>query len=195
MNNIDKSLITGIILSGGKSSRMGKEKGLIDFNGQPLISYAIKTMEQIAGKILISANHPDYNKFGHQVIADEIPEFGPLGGLLSCLNQSKTHINLTLSVDSPYVTTDLYEFLLKHVSGYDIVLPEIEPGHYEPLCAFYSLNMRDIYREFAKKGNTKIPDAFKIVQFKAVSVCNEPFYTEKYFANFNTKEDILKYRI
>ncbi len=194
MNNMDKSSVTGIILSGGKSSRMGTEKGLIDFNGLPLISYAIKTLEQIAGRILVSANHPDYQQFGYEIVPDEILEFGPLGGLLSCLNQTRTEINFVLSVDTPNVTPELYHFLFNHISNQDIVIPEIETSHYEPLCGFYHKNMRDIYKTFAENGNSKIPDAFNIVRFKPVNVIHEPFYYPEYFANINTFRDLLKHK-
>lgn len=173
---------------------MGKEKGLIDFNGMPLISYAIKTMEQLAGRILISANHTDYHQFGCEVIPDEIPEFGPLGGLLSCLNQTRTDINFVLSVDTPNVTVELYRFLLNHLANQDIVIPEIEPNHYEPLCAFYHKNMRNVYKKFAEQGNSRIPDAFNIVRFKPVNVIHEPFYYPDFFANINTFNDVLKHR-
>lgn len=106
-----KDEITGIILAGGKSSRMGKDKGLCDFKGKALVSYAIETLRPLCGNLMISANYfPEkYAEFDLPVIADEVKNIGPMGGILSCLKQSHTQHNLVLSCDTPFVTTDVSE--------------------------------------------------------------------------------------
>jgi molybdenum cofactor guanylyltransferase len=187
-----KENITAIILSGGKSSRMGTEKGLLEFKGKPLVVHAIETMEKIAGRIMVSANYETYRQFGHEVVYDEVPECGPIGGLFSCLNKSETEINIVLSVDTPNVPAELYYHLLNHISGKDIVLPMLKTNQYEPLCAFYHRDMRNIFGEFIKAGNSRIPDIFEMVRFKAVPVENENYYSDGLFANINYMKDFIR---
>jgi len=79
--------ITGSILAGGESRRMGTEKGLVDFRGKPMIAYAVDAFLPYCDQILISANNASYNYLGFQVVKDEFPDSGPLGGIYSCLKQ------------------------------------------------------------------------------------------------------------
>jgi len=82
MNN---SGITGIILAGGKSSRMGKDKGWVLFRKKPLIDYAVELLGGICQSIVISANNSAYDKLGLPVYHDIIPDSGPMGGIYTCL--------------------------------------------------------------------------------------------------------------
>ncbi|HPG34509.1 MAG TPA: molybdenum cofactor guanylyltransferase, partial [Lentimicrobium sp.] len=77
---INKSQITGIVLAGGKSTRMGTDKGLMIFQGKPLVMYSIDLLSMFCGRILISSNNPEYAKFGYEIIADELPGAGPMAG-------------------------------------------------------------------------------------------------------------------
>lgn len=171
---------------------MGTEKGLLEFKGKPLVVHAIETMGKIAGKILISANNEVYRQFGNEVVFDEVLECGPIGGLFSCLNKSRTEVNIVLSVDTPNIPAELYFHLLNHISGKDLVLPMVETKHYEPLCAFYHRNMRHVLGEFIEAGNSRIPDVFERVRFKAVPVINENFYFDGLFTNINYMKDFVK---
>ncbi len=81
---------TGIILAGGKSSRMGEDKGLVLLNGKPMIQYVIEALKGVVSDIIIISNNASYNKFGIPVYPDIIKDKGPVGGIFTGLHHSKT---------------------------------------------------------------------------------------------------------
>ena len=82
--------MTAIILAGGKSRRMGTDKALLEIEGISLLNKAIQLCEQVCDTIIISSNHSGHKVFGYPVVADEIANCGPLGGIYSCLRKSQT---------------------------------------------------------------------------------------------------------
>ena len=189
--SIDKKQITGIILAGGKSRRMGREKGLVEFMGLPLIEHALEEMQKPAGQILISANTKAYDQYGFQVVYDIYPDSGPMGGIYSCLTQSGTEHNLVLSCDTPFVTEELFRHLLRHSEGFDIVAPWHGGEHYEPLCAYYSKSVLPVMESFMQEGNYKIPDLFREVKFLPLEMHSGlPFHHERLFFNINSRKEL-----
>lgn len=104
-------LITAIILSGGKSSRMqGNDKGLLLLNNKPLYRHVIDRIKPQVSNIIISSNSniEQYRQANYDVISDQIPGFlGPLAGIYSGLIHSTTEWNLIVSCDTPFLPTDL----------------------------------------------------------------------------------------
>lgn len=192
MRHITKDEITGIILAGGKSSRMGKDKALSDFKGKPLISYAIETLKPLCGTLIISANQTGkYGTFGLPVISDEIKNIGPMGGILTCLKHSETQHNLIISCDTPFVGSDLFMHLLRKIENYQVVVPSHETFLIEPLNAYYNTNLIGEMEKSIWEGNYKLMDFFKKVRFKSVEINEKlPFYKEHLFLNINTLKDI-----
>jgi len=182
---------TGIILAGGKSSRMGTDKGLLELCGKPLITYAIQALAGLCETIIISSSSDAYIPFGYKVIADEYPGIGPMGGIYSALKHSKTEKNLVLSCDLPFASTKLLSFILKNSAGYEVAVPWQGNRHYEPLCGFYGLSVLDPMHAFIKKGNYKLPDLFETIQINRLNINNKSdFYSENLFLNVNSKHDL-----
>jgi molybdenum cofactor guanylyltransferase len=77
--------ITGFILAGGQSSRMGTDKAMLQIDGKTLMERAIEICKPFCHEILISSNNPKHGNFGFAVISDEINNCGPMGGIYSCL--------------------------------------------------------------------------------------------------------------
>lgn len=183
--------ITGVILAGGKSRRMGTEKGLVEFMGRPLMEYALEKMQKLADRILISANTNAYDQYDFEVVHDIFPDSGPMGGIYSCLEQSNTENNLLLSCDTPFVTVEFFRYLVHHSAGYTVVAPWHKDEHYEPLCAFYSKSVLPVMERFIQKGNYKIPDLFKEVKFLPLKMHpGLPFYNEYLFYNINSQKEL-----
>ena len=102
------SAITGIILAGGKSERMGTDKGLILYKGKPFIKHVYEAMKAVLGNnIVVVSSNAAYDAFGYRRIEDLIADKGPVGGLYTALKQSKTKLNLVLSVDVPLISSEL----------------------------------------------------------------------------------------
>ncbi|MDO9255041.1 MAG: molybdenum cofactor guanylyltransferase [Bacteroidales bacterium] len=183
--------VTGIILAGGKSSRMGTDKGLQELCGKPLISYSIQVLSELCNTIIISTSSDAYQLFGYKTVADEIPGIGPMGGIYSALKQSKTEKNLVLSCDLPFVSKELMSYILKNSEGYQVAVPWEGDQHYEPLCGFYHLSILDQMNVFIKNNNYKLPDVFEKISINRLVINKESdFYTEELFLNVNSKHDL-----
>jgi molybdenum cofactor guanylyltransferase len=183
--------VTGIILAGGKSSRMGTDKGLQELSGKPLISYAIHALAGICSEILISSSSDAYRPYGYRLVADEFPGIGPIGGIYSALRQSKTIQNLVLSCDLPFVQKDLLSYILENSEEYQVAVPWMGNQHYEPLCGFYRLTVLEKMTDFIKDENYKLPDLFDQIRINKL-IINQGmgFYHDFLFMNVNSKHDL-----
>jgi len=191
-NKIDKQDITGIILAGGASSRMGKDKGLCEFKGKSLVSYAIDVLKPLCGTLLISSNNiVDYQKYGYKVVPDLFKKIGPIGGIYSSLKVSETKHNLIISCDTPFLILELMEFVLANSTGYDIVVPEHGNSYIEPLAAYYSSEIIDTVAQSINHGDYKLMNLFDKVKFKSLKVDTINSYSDKLFKNLNTPSDLL----
>ena len=183
--------ITGIILAGGLSSRMGSDKGLVQLCRKPLISYAVDALSGLCNEIIISSASEAYNAMGFAVVKDEIPDIGPMGGIYSALRQSKTPDNLVLSCDLPFVSNDLMNYILEQSDGFEVAVPCEGTEHYEPLCGYYNQSVLGIMSDYIQKSNYKLPDLFREVAINRLQI-NGPFgfYHKNLFLNVNTKHDL-----
>jgi molybdopterin-guanine dinucleotide biosynthesis protein A len=188
-----KEEITGIILSGGKSSRLGREKGLALLNGKPLIQYAIDILKPISDRLFISANNhlEEYASLGYEVVEDEQKGIGPMGGLTTCLKKSNTRYNFILSCDTPFVPAEMFAYLLDSIENFQLAIPRHEDQFIEPLCAVYATNVIWQMEKSIENRNYKLYDFIKNTNTKFVDIQNHlPFYHEEMFVNMNTREDI-----
>ena len=132
----DRSELTGIILAGGKSSRMGREKGLVDFRGKPLIQYGIDLLSPYTERILISSSNPDYLSFGFEMVPDPVAGLGPVAGIAAALKSSRSVWNIVIACDLPFLQPELIDCLLDNADSYHAVIP-IHNGVMEPLAGIY----------------------------------------------------------
>ncbi|HFB61767.1 MAG TPA: molybdenum cofactor guanylyltransferase [Bacteroidetes bacterium] len=192
---INKEEVTGIILAGGRSSRMGKDKGLCSFRDKPLVSYAVDTLKPLCGEMMISVNHfPEkYAAFGLPVVPDEIQNIGPMGGLHACLKRSKTQHNLVISCDTPFVSTDVFRLLLQHVENYQVVCPSHDTFLIEPLSAYYNTNILGDLEKAIQHKEFKMMRFLKRIRFRTVPVeKGQSVFRETLFLNLNTPEDLKR---
>ena len=182
--------ITGIILAGGKSSRMGAEKGLIPFKGKPMINYAIEALSPFCNQILISANSTSYNFLGFEVIEDEIANSGPMGGIYSCMKHSKNELNFVLSCDMPLIAQQIASQIIDSIANFEVTIPWHGGEYFEPLCAVYHKNILPEFERFIKSGNFRIPDLIKNVSTKKIATGIEYGLDPKAFFSVNSKADM-----
>lgn len=185
--------VTGIILAGGKSSRLGQNKGLAHFRSRPLVSYAIKTLEPICSEIIISANNDleEYQKFGLEIITDELQNIGPMGGLVACLKKSTTRFNFVMACDTPFVNSDLFVYLLNNIENFQMAIPEHGDGMLEPLIGCYTTNILWYLEEAVKAGDYSLRGLMKKIRIKKVIIDPElPFFHENLFFNVNTPKEL-----
>ena len=182
--------ITAIILCGGKSTRMGTDKGMINIMGRPMVEHVIDHVKPLCDRILISTNLENYKYLGHEVIEDQWQDFGPAAGILSCLNVSETDNNLVISCDLPMATTSLLEKLHGYSFDADITVPRINT-HFQPLCGFYRTHIQDQFKDYLFSGEKSMQFIIQYFNFRVVS---QEMVTginlEKELQNFNCPEDI-----
>lgn len=175
--------VTAIILAGGKSTRMGEDKGLMLFEGKAMIEHIIKTVEPLVQEIIIIANNKEYHQFGYPVFEDIIKEKGPLAGILTGLKQSTSDYNLVLSCDVPFVNNELIQLLLSHNA--EVVIPKKDNRTHQ-LIGVYNKSCIPTLKEELANDRLKIKLAIKGLNVKIVDANH---IDNRIFHNINTKED------
>ncbi len=171
---------------------MGKDKGFVELNNKPLISYSIEVLSPICNQIIIGANSDNYKYFGYPVIGDEIKNIGPIGGIYSCLRSSRTNDNFILSCDMPLISVELIKYILSERGGFDVVIPVFK-NFREPLCAYYHKSIITGLFNAIETNRYKIQDVIKNFKTKFLPITEDlPFYQENLFANMNSEQDLLK---
>ena len=178
--------LTGIILAGGKSSRMGEDKGLMFFEGKPMIEYIIDVVKTYVNNIIIIANNKKYEQFGYPVYEDLIKDKGPLAGIYTGLNYSETDNNLVLSCDVPFVNSSILKLLIDNCSEVDVVIPEKEERTHQ-LIGIYNKSCSEIFEKELENDQRKLKLAIEKLNYKVI---NANTIEAKVFNNINSKDDI-----
>ena len=177
---------TGIILAGGKSSRMEQDKGLMLFDGKPMIEYSIALLKPMVDELLIISNNSDYEKIGYPVYADLVTDKGPLSGLYTGLYYSSTETNIVLSCDVPFVPEELMSFLLSSHQNNQITIPE-NNGRTHQLIGVFSKSCEANFALSLEKDELKLLDAFKNLNLNVVDA-NQ--FDAQLFKNINSPSDL-----
>ena len=178
-----------IILAGGKSSRMGQDKGLMMFKNKAMISHVIERVWTISNDIMIISNNVAYEKFGLKVHPDIHKEIGTLGGIFTGLSRSETEYNMILSCDTPFITSELLQLLISKADNYDVCIPTYNQRSHQ-LIGIYTKNCMAIFEKKIKEKDFKIRNSFNLLNVNLVD-CNH--MNENNFTNINTVEDLNAY--
>lgn len=179
---------TGYILAGGKSSRMGEDKGLKLLAGKPMIETVIDQLKLAVDKVVIVSNSPHYSKLKLEVTEDIIKHVGPAGGIYTALQHSTTGKNFIVSCDMPFVTAKSIAFMLRNGKDSEITLPKIR-GKIEPLFGVYSKNCLSKWKVLMDEDYFKIQDMVRYFNLKIIDVDDNILFSEKLFINLNTCKD------
>ncbi len=185
---MQRAEITGFVLAGGKSSRMGQDKALLEFQGQSLLAHMLKLITPFCSNTFISANNLEYQSFGADLIPDVYQGKGPISGIFSALSASCSDWNLIVSVDVPLVNPELLQYLVDSRNSYDAVVPVHLHGN-EPLIALYHRCVIPALQEMIEMKDFKLTNLFPHINTNYLD-CN--FLVEKYpqlFLNLNRQED------
>jgi len=183
---------TGIILAGGKSSRMGEDKGLVLLNGKPMIQYVIKALKEVVSDISIISNNESYNKFGVPVYADIIKDKGPVGGIYTGLYHSKTELNFCISCDVPMISSDFIFWLLNRSGNASITLP-MHNDKVHQMIGVYSKQVLANFKESTEKEHLKLSQVNNDMACEIIDIEKEyANFDELIFSNINTKNELIK---
>ena len=190
---IKKSEITGIILAGGRSSRMGTDKAFIKIGNRTLIENTYDLIKDYCSEILISANnHTGYSFPEQWIIPDDQQGLGPIGGIYSCLKRSGTVNNLVVAVDIPFINNGLIQFLLSNMADVELVVPITGKGKAEPLCAVYKKSVLPHLEKMVTELDLKVQNLMNYCKSKKLLISEElEFYNDRLFHNVNTPDDLI----
>src|SRR5690606_8792720 len=169
---INKKNITGIILSGGKSSRMGTDKGFLMYNGKSFIQHSIDALKPFVKDIMIVSNNTDYDAFGLNRIEDAIENAGPLAGVYSGLKQSKTNYNFVLSCDIPLINSTILQKLIDAMDDDSEIIQIESQGKTMPLIALYKKPCEAIFLKLLNEGECRLQFAVNLCKVKHVLLHN-----------------------
>jgi len=184
--------VTGFVLAGGLSSRMGENKSLMLFRGKPLVMYAIESLSPLVERVIVSSNLPVYDFTGCNVWPDELPVQAPINGLYSCLKRSKTDWNFILTCDMPFAGSSLFTYLLEQAHGEeDAVIPVHGQGLEEPLCGLYNRSTLNVLEHQIQIEQYSIRKLLRSIRCQFVNIGpGQEFYNSKMFSNLNSPADL-----
>jgi molybdopterin-guanine dinucleotide biosynthesis protein A len=184
--------ISGIILSGGKSSRMGENKAFIEIDGVPIIRRICNLFKTLFSEILIVTNEIElFQDFEAKIYHDLIPNQGALGGLYTGIYFSSFPHVFCVACDMPFLKGPVIRHLIEKMENYDVVVPKTQDG-LQPLHAIYSKNCLDPIRRIMERKHFKIIDIYPMVKVNVVEE-NEFRHldaTRESFLNVNTPEEL-----
>ena len=189
-----------IILCGGRSRRMGKDKGSLVLNDKPMLMHVLDAVKEIADEIvLVLRDKEQIDKYktilkGIElsiiVVTDETKDQGPLVGILTGLSYIKSDYAQILPCDSPFISKSfvLKMFEIAESKEFDAVVPIWDDGHIEPLHSIYRKNILVIIRDLIKNKRRNVKSLIDNLNVKYVDV-EELDESTMSFRNLNTVEE------
>lgn len=181
--------ISAYVLAGGKSSRMGADKGLVLFREKPMVQYVLDVLDANFTKTTIISPNQDYEQFGYEVIADIIPDIGPAGGIYTALKHTSTKKIFIISCDMPFITSKVVSFLVKNSRSAQICL-SLSDDYIQPLPGVYSTECAEKWEELVKQGNYKLRDLVTHFRLKTIETKNMFGLSDVLFMNINDKQQL-----
>ncbi len=183
---------TGIILAGGKSTRMGEDKGLVFLDGSPMIAHVIEHLKEVVDEIIVIANNAEYQQFGFPVYPDLVMDKGPVGGIYTGLFYSKTEVNLCISCDAPFVSAQFLRWLLSRANSSNITLPRFNENVHQ-LIGVYKKSAFPIFKKNLNSDRLKLSKVNDEAGCAIVDAGKSGLLLhEKEFSNMNRKSDLNK---
>jgi molybdopterin-guanine dinucleotide biosynthesis protein A len=131
------SAIGALVLAGGRSSRLGRDKALVRVDGQPLVAWLSARLAQVLSPVVVVVDRPARYALAVPQVTDAYSGLGPLGGLATGLEALDAPAAFACACDMPLLRPALVELLCAELDGYDVAVPE-RAGRLEPLCAVYA---------------------------------------------------------
>lgn len=142
--------VSGIILAGGASRRMGTDKASLGFGGETLLSRTVRVVSQVTDDVLVVGRVGGNDALSARYLADDFPNSGPLGGLLTGLRQARYPYATVVACDMPFLDASVLRLMGEVAEGYDAVVPRLD-GSAQPTLAVYGRSCSGaIERQFAR---------------------------------------------
>jgi molybdopterin-guanine dinucleotide biosynthesis protein A len=185
--------VTVAILAGGKSTRMGRDKAFVEFEGRTLLARSLDLARAISLHVRIIGSGDKFAPFA-PVVEDEFPNCGPLGGIHAALRASHTDLTLILAVDMPFIPRLLLQHLIAQALGAPnamAVVPRGDAG-WQPLCAVYRRKFAVAAEQALRAGRNKIDLLFDRASTRVIEPdeLQRAGFSSDVFRNLNTPEEL-----
>ena len=184
-----KEELSAFVLAGGKSSRMGQEKGLVHYRNKPLIAHVLEVAVQTAANVSIVTANPDYASLGFLLVADETPGLGPAAGVYTALSCSSSAFVLVIACDMPNIKPELIVAMFHAIGDADIIVAA-QNGRVEPLLAIYHQTISLRWKQLLGSGIRKMTDFFSHFDCRIFDTSGFAGVNENLFININTPGDL-----
>ncbi len=186
-----QTTLAGVILAGGQARRMDNaDKGLVNLNDKPLVSYIISALSQVVDNIYISANRnvKSYENLGYPVITDQTQDFsGPLAGILSAMHTTQAEILLVVPCDSPLIKAQHLQQLLNTLSIKEIDATVAFDGErLHPVFLALNTALKDSLAIYLASGERKVETWLKQQRWGITDLSDD----KAVFTNINTYEEL-----
>ncbi|MPZ47905.1 MAG: NTP transferase domain-containing protein [Dehalococcoidia bacterium] len=193
----EASRFAAIVLAGGKSTRLGRDKASESLLGKTLLERVVSRFDGLVGECIIVRARgqvlPTLTRNDVKIVEDFFPETGPLGGIYSGLAACISPYGIVAACDMPLLQPALLAELLRLSHGEDLVVP-VNRGLMQPLCAVYSKGCLEVIRSQLSRGSFKVTDLFEFLKPR-VLLPNEwkAFDPDGLsFQNLNRDEDLVR---
>jgi molybdopterin-guanine dinucleotide biosynthesis protein A len=183
--------VTGFVVAGGGSRRMGRDKALLPWGDATLLDHALARLRAVTDDVrILCGPEPRYRDRGAPLVTDASDTGAPLFGVLSGLLALERPIGLFLAADLPLVPAALLRGLLAEAGGFDAVVP-FSPSGPEPLCAVYAATCIDPIRRAVGRGDLRMNSFWNESRVRAVAAADLARFGDpaRLFANVNSPGD------
>ena len=182
--------VTGVLLAGGKSRRMGQDKAQLEFSGKTLFDRSLELLQEFFSTVIIAGDRPDLMRPTIPSIADIYPG-SALGGLHTGLQAATTDWIFVAPCDMPYPDQRIVECLLQCRTGFDAVVPRTFAG-YEPVFALYHKNCLPQMEAMLQQNQFRIYDFYQRINIRYLDPPELPVGWQRSLININTPEQLAK---
>lgn len=183
--------VAGIIVAGGKSRRMGRDKAQLKIDGATLLARTACVLAEVANEVLVVGRETLPSGMGRARAAlDDVPDSGPLGGLATGMRCAAYPLVIAVSCDLPFISADILRLLIRLAPGYDAVVPR-PGGKPQPLAAVYDRSLGPRAAELVARGERRVLDFVESLTVRWVED-NELVKLDprlRAFTNVNTEEE------
>ncbi len=184
--------MTGLILAGGRSLRMGADKAAIGFEGEPLASRVARRVAAVCDEVIVASGDGERLSWLHlPQVADVRPGIGPLGGLIAGLEAASNDLVAVVAVDMPFASGQVLRLMADLLSEHDAAVPVTARGT-EPLHAVYAASATGPLRASVEAGTRAVRAALEALSVRLVphAVWREADPSGSFASNVNRPEDL-----
>ena len=194
---VAEPLVTGIVLAGGQSRRLGTNKAVVEVGGVPLIKRVVAHLRQLSDDLVIVTNEPEpYRGLGGRLVSDEWPGMGSLGGIYSGLRAARHERGLVVACDMPFLNPRLLRLMVELSRDYDVVMPRLADGRMEPLHAVYGQACLGPMEAQLRQGDLRIVDILPHLRVRFLEQGELDALDPEHLSlfNVNTRQDLERAR-